>query len=134
MSQTLIISEHLLTRLEAAARRRGLNSVEQLLETWQAREEDVAHFPTLAQRWKKDTAHQSNMAKKALHSAYQEIIGMGERVVPLLLAELRREPDDWFWALHAITGANPVPPASSGNLRAMADAWLQWGSEKGYQV
>jgi hypothetical protein len=134
MSQTLTISDHLLTRLEAAARRRGLNSVEQLLETWQAREEEVAHFHTLAQRWKQETAHQSNMAKKALHPAYQEIIGMGERVVPLLLAELRREPDDWFWALHAITGANPVPAASRGNLRAMAEAWLQWGSEKGYKA
>ena len=83
----------LLTRLEAAARRRGLNSVEQLLETWQAGEEQLAQFQTLARRWK-----------------------------------------DWFWALHAITGANPVPAASRGNVQAMAEAWLQWGSEKGYKV
>jgi hypothetical protein len=69
-----------------------------------------------------------------LHPAYQEIIGMGERVVPLLLAELRREPDDWFWALHAITGANPVPAARGGSLPAMAEAWIQWGVEKGYKV
>lgn len=54
---------------------------------------------------------------------------MGEGAVPLLLAELRREPDDWFWALHAITGANPVPAASRGDLRAMTEAWLQWGIE-----
>jgi hypothetical protein len=134
MSQTLTISDHLLARLQAAAQRRGLKSVEQLLETWQASEEELARFHILAERWKKETAHQSNMAKKALHPAYQKIIGMGERVVPLLLAELRREPDDWFWALHAITGANPVPSANRGNLRAMAEAWLQWGSEKGYKA
>jgi hypothetical protein len=134
MSQTLTIADSLLTRLEAAARRRGLSSVEQLLETWQTSEEELAQFPTLAERWKKETAHLSNIAKKALHPAYQEIIGMGQGVVPLLLAELRREPDDWFWALHALTGANPVPAASRGNVRAMAEAWLQWGLEKGYQV
>jgi hypothetical protein len=134
MSRTLTISDQLLARLEAAVRRRGLESVEQLLETWQACEEERAPFHALAERWKKETAHQSNVAKKALNPAYQEIIGMGERAVPLLLAELHREPDDWFWALHAITGANPVPLASRGNLCAMAEAWIQWGREKGYTV
>ena len=113
MSQTLTISDHLLARLEAAARRRGLNSVEQLLETWQAREEELARFHILAERWKKETAHQSNMAKKALHPAYQEIIGMGERVVPLLLAELRREPDDWFWACTRSPGPTLCRPRAA---------------------
>jgi hypothetical protein len=63
--------------------------VEQLLESWQAGEEQLSRFETLSRQ-------------------YQEIIGMGERAVPLLLAELKREPDDWFWALHAITGASPL--------------------------
>jgi hypothetical protein len=36
MSQTLPLSDGLFARLEAAARRRGLSNVEQLLETWQA--------------------------------------------------------------------------------------------------
>ncbi len=134
MSQTLTISDHLLARLEAAARRRGLSSVEQLLEAWQAGEEDQTRFHILVERWKQETAHHSNIAKRDLHPAYQEIIGMGERAIPFLLAELRREPDDWFWALHAITGANPVPAESRGNLPAMAEAWIQWGIEKGYKV
>ena len=93
MSQTLTISDQLLARLEAAARRRGLNSVEQLLETWQASEEERTRFHTLAEQWKKETAHQSNVAKRAMHPAYQQIIGMGPEVVPLLLRELEREPD-----------------------------------------
>jgi hypothetical protein len=133
MSQSLTISDQLLARLEAAAQRRGL-SVEQLLEAWQASEEQLAQFHSLAERWKKETAHQSNVAKRALHPAYQEIIGMGESVVPLLLTELRREPDDWFWALHAITRANPVPAASNGNVDAMAEAWIQWGVQKGCKI
>jgi hypothetical protein len=130
----LTISDQLLARLEAAAQRRGLGSVEQLLEAWQANEEQRASFHTLVERWKRETAHQSNVAKRALHPAYQEIIGMGAAAVPLLLEELGREPDDWFWALHAITGADPVPTAGRGNLHAMVEAWLQWGREKGYRV
>jgi len=59
---------------------------------------------------------------------------MGKAALPLLLAELRHEPDDWFWALHAITGANPVPAESRGNLQVMAEAWLQWGLDQGYKV
>ena len=134
MSQTLTISESLLTRLEASARKRGLSSVERLLENWQSGEDELERFQNLAKRWKQETAHQSNVAKRSLHPAYQEIIGMGERAVPLLLAELKREPDDWFWALRAITGATPVPAESCGNISAMTAAWLQWGSEKGYKV
>ncbi len=134
MSQTLTISDALYDRLAAAARRQGLSSVEQLLESWQGTEAQLARFQNLVQRWKSETAHLSNMSKKALHPAYQEIIGMGSAAVPLLLAELRREPDDWFWALHAISGANPVPTASRGKLQEMADAWLQWGMEQGYGV
>jgi hypothetical protein len=134
MSQTLTISDNLYSQLEAAARRRGLNNVEQLLETWQIPDEDLARFHRLAQRWKQETAHVSNIAKKALHPAYQEIIGMGKSVMPLLLAELRNDPDDWFWALHAISGASPVPAESRGNLRAMVDAWLKWALDQGYRL
>ena len=66
-----------------------------------------------------------------IHPAYQQIIGMGPAVVPLLLRELEREVDHWFWALKAITGADPVPPASRGKVREMAEAWLRWGREQG---
>jgi hypothetical protein len=134
MSQTLTISDALYSRLEATARRRGSSSVEQLLETWHGTEEHLARFQHLARQWRKDTAHVSNVARKALHPAYQEIIGMGNAAIPLLLAELSREPDDWFWALHAITGANPVPQEHRGDMRAMAAAWVQWGVEQGYQA
>jgi hypothetical protein len=134
MSHTVTISDDLYSRLEATARRRGLGNVEQLLEMLPTSDDHINRFQALAQQWKKDTAHLSNIGKKALHPAYQEIIGMGKSAIPLLLAELRREPDDWFWALHAITGAQPVPAESRGNLKAMADAWLKWGSDQGYTV
>jgi hypothetical protein len=40
MSRTLTVSDELYTRLEATARERGLPGVEQLLEAWQAVEEE----------------------------------------------------------------------------------------------
>jgi hypothetical protein len=54
--------------------------------------------------------------------------------VPLILAELRRETDHWFWALEAITGENPVPNEVAGDVEATAAAWLRWGREKGFDV
>ena len=41
MSKTLVVSDDLYDRLEHAARQRGLMSVEQLIETWQASEEEL---------------------------------------------------------------------------------------------
>jgi hypothetical protein len=66
-----------------------------------------------------------------MHPAYQRIIGLGTAAVPLILAELEKDLDQWFWALKAITGEDPVPPESRGKMREMADAWLNWGRKKG---
>ena len=41
MSQTLTVSDLLYTRLEAITRQRGLNSIEQLLETWQKMDDEL---------------------------------------------------------------------------------------------
>jgi hypothetical protein len=41
MSQTLTISDSLYHSLKNAARQRGLSSIEQLLESWQAQEMDL---------------------------------------------------------------------------------------------
>jgi hypothetical protein len=94
---------------------------------WQQR------FDELVADWKRERGPHSSSARLAEHSAYQEIIRMGPEVIPLLLAELQREPDHWFRALHALTGADPVPPESRGKIREMADAWLRWGHAQGYQ-
>ena len=53
---------------------------------------------------------------------------MGPAAVPLILSELRREPDHWFVALKRITGDDPVPDEVRGNIEQMAEAWLRWGT------
>src|SRR5437764_15422402 len=89
-------------------------------------------FHRLATEWKEKSRFLSNTAQMALLRPYQAIIGMGMPVVPLILEELEREPDQWFWALEAITEENPVPPGDAGNVRQMAKAWIAWGRQRGF--
>ena len=64
---------------------------------------------------------------------YQAVIGMGAAAVPLIIDELRREPDYWFAALMVITGEDPVPDDERGNLDRMTARWLDWATEHGYE-
>lgn len=89
-------------------------------------------FAQLAAEWKEKSRHMSNTAQMAMLKPYQQIIGLGEPAVPLILQELQREPDHWFWALEAIAQVNPVPPEAAGRVQQMADAWITWGKQQGY--
>jgi hypothetical protein len=89
-------------------------------------------FHRLAAQWRAERGPTSSISQMAMHPAYQQIIGMGLDVVPIVLGELSRELDHWFWALKAITGVDPVPPARQGRMRDMAEAWLHWGRQQGY--
>lgn len=89
-------------------------------------------FAMLAARWYKETAPLSSVSEIAMHPAYQEIIGMGQEALPLILCELQQRPGHWFWALRAITGEDPVRPEQRGKIREMTAAWLLWGKEHGY--
>ena len=88
-------------------------------------------FRRLAAEWKEQSRYLSNTAQMAMLRPYQRIIGMGWPAVPLILDELRRDPDQWFWALEAITEENPVPPEAAGHVRRSAEAWVGWGRDRG---
>ena len=91
-----------------------------------------ARFRRLAAEWKDRSRYLSNTAQMAMLKPYQRIIGMGLPVVPLILEELQQAPDQWFWALEAITEEDPVPPEDAGKVRSMAQAWIEWGKQRGY--
>ena len=58
---------------------------------------------------------------------------MGEKALPLILDQLRREGDDpdyWSVALEAITGEDPVPKEAYGDTMKIAEVWLSWAEEK----
>lgn len=90
-------------------------------------------FSNLVKKWKEGRGPVSLANRMAAHPAYRQIMQMGEPAIPLILAELEREVDHWFIALHEITGANPVRQQSRGKLLEMAAAWLEWGRQKGYR-
>jgi hypothetical protein len=88
-------------------------------------------FEALAQRWREETEFHSAASALFMHPAYQEIIGLGPAVLPLMLADLEKTHDHWFWALRAITGENPVPAEERGKVERMAERWVNWGRGRG---
>jgi len=90
-------------------------------------------FRRLEEIWTREVGHFSSPAVLMNHPAFQEIIGLGDAVVPLMLRDLEERPRLWVWALPKITGADPVPGPDRGKIRKMGEAWLRWGKEHGYR-
>ncbi len=114
---------------------RLLAKIEELCFSIRSRESEAdfqRRFRNLVAEWKTERGHSSKLIELAMYPAYQQIIGMGQRAVPLLLDEMSARPDHWDWALRAITGVDPVPKESWGKLPDIAAAWIAWGREKGY--
>jgi hypothetical protein len=91
-------------------------------------------FQGLVDLWKHERGAMSSITEMSALRAYQTIIGMGKDAVPLILAQLEAEgddPDQWFWALVAITEVNPGEKYQ-GNYRKMAQAWFDWAKDEGY--
>ena len=89
-------------------------------------------FEELFQKWQSETALLSSATAIVSNSYYQQIIGMGEVVIPFILIKLQENPQHLFFALFQITGENPVPYIHAGNLNKMTSDWLSWGYTKGY--
>lgn len=92
----------------------------------------VIRFSNLEAEWKESTAMLSSITEIAMHSAYQQIIGMGPAAISLIFVSMQREPNHWFWALKAISGEDPVSPEHRGNILEMTNAWLDWGKKHLY--
>lgn len=89
-------------------------------------------FVNLAAQWQAETAGASTTRRIVSHPAYLRMIGMGDHAVPWILDQLEGEEAHWFEALHAITGANPVPDEDRGVYAKMVQAWLTWGRDNGW--
>lgn len=92
----------------------------------------VLRFHNLKEEWENDTAFFSSITEIAMHTAYQQIIGMGPIAIPFILIEMQKRSGHWFWALKSITGEDPVPPESRGIINEMAKAWINWGINQRY--
>jgi hypothetical protein len=65
MSQALTISDTLYKQLETTARMRGLENIEQLLEIWQAREDEL--------RQRRETVRRIDALRERLFTTYGEM-------------------------------------------------------------
>lgn len=88
-------------------------------------------FKHHCEAWKSDTEYVSSLHEKYLHPSYASIIGMGAQALPYILESMKKEPDDWFYALRSITGDNPVTNDMTGDMRRMTAAWIEWGASRG---
>ncbi len=87
-------------------------------------------FQFLAEKWKDQTRFFSLTRQIAKSDSYQAIIAMGKPVLPLILADLQREPNHWFFALQTISEENPVKESHLGNIKLMTNDWLKWGKKR----
>jgi hypothetical protein len=87
----------------------------------------IEDFERLSAQWHDETGHLSNLTKMVGHPAYQQIIGLGPDVLPLLLRSLEQAPDHWFWALASITGEDAA--AGEQTVEGARQKWLSWGRE-----
>ena len=92
---------------------------------------DRERFVNLADQWEHETVLLSSTDQVTEHPAHQEIISMGEPVLPLILERMKSHGGHWFHALHQITGTDPVSPDDRGNVPAMQESWLHWGEHNG---
>ncbi len=92
--------------------------------------DEVRHeFEELAAIWRRETKGSPFLTTRVTHWAYQRTIGLGPRVLPLILRELAREPDHWYWALNAISGEDPAEGVE--DFDEAAARWLEWGRAAG---
>ena len=89
-------------------------------------------FSELVTEWRTGTAGLSSPRAIAGHHAYQQIIDMGEPVIPFILQDMKDNGGWWYPALRTLTGVNPVPESAKGSPPLNDEAWLQWGRDNGY--
>lgn len=88
-------------------------------------------FQQLANEWLRDTAFVSDPIEKFMHPAHMKILGMGEKILPLVLMEVEKMSGHWFMILDAISAENPVTPEDQASPERTAQAWVEWGKKQG---
>jgi len=102
-----------------------------LAEAWGVKPDDQLRrrFAQLKHDWHAATSFESNVQHIILDLSYQQIIGLGPRVVPLILEDLAGEGGYWFWALTVLTGNDEARGETT--IEGGRQAWLRWGRKQG---
>jgi hypothetical protein len=89
-------------------------------------------FKYLLEKWKSETKYMSSLGDMSKRESFQKIVEMGHDAIPFILKELEQEGSHIFYALHLITGENPIPKEDAGKIKQICDTWVLWGKAKGY--
>lgn len=89
-------------------------------------------FKRLRDLWVKETMHLSSMYAGTKHSAYKEIVSMGEEVLPLIIREMKHKKTGfWFYAICAITRAVPeIPKYARGKMGLVNLLYIAWYEDR----
>lgn len=88
-------------------------------------------FDVLVKEWKEATAHFSSERQQVGHLSFLRIAVLGEKALPLILDEFRREPTSgWLSVLEAFAGKDVASDATT--YREAIECWINWGKDKGY--
>jgi hypothetical protein len=92
------------------------------------------HVGRLLAAWREQTGFLSSSTARVSHPAYRELIALGTAALPFVFRDMEHTFDGHLSsALVAITGAQPVPPEEGGQIRKVAELWLTWAQQHGYQ-
>lgn len=83
-------------------------------------------FNELKDRWVEETLLYSNPNQIYDHPNYQQILDMGEEVVPFIIEDLKKNDHLWFHALQHLTGQNPIKNEHRGDFNLMKQDWIDW--------
>jgi hypothetical protein len=84
-------------------------------------------FNRLADTWSNETGGYSVVSRRYAHPAYQQLLTLGEGLVPLIIRRLKERPDWWFEALTALAKPETNPVRKGATFSEAVDAWLEWG-------
>ncbi len=92
-----------------------------------------AQFADLKAKWLDATMIESSAHRIAFDPSCQRIIGLGPRVIPLILGDMAAAQPHliphWFWALTMLTGNDEA--AGEVTTTGAARKWLEWGRSQG---
>lgn len=91
-------------------------------------------FPYLKDRWLSETVFFSDPNEIYSNENYRRIIGLGKKIIPYLIEDLETTNTDWIFALHQITGEDPIEKNHTGKFGLMKSDWLNWADETGWRI
>lgn len=87
-------------------------------------------FQEYKENWLRQTDFLSNMLEITNNYYYQQIIALGEDVIPLIIKDLKYEENHWFVALEKILGFTPIKNEHKGIYKLIKSDWLNYLEEK----